>query len=317
MSRPVGTLERVESALPDRTLVVEAMARPLKLSRAKLALFGKVHGLRTLRLDPGMSLLDLVLPPARRVVSELPDPRRVRYVIHARAIHQVAPAATDVAREIADALGLGHAEAFALTQQNCATGLAAIEVAAALLRGGAPEDRALVVTGEKPFSPLVQLVPNTAIMGEAAAACLVAAEGAGHPVLSHAVRTLGEFADLIALSPEEVARFGKAYAPTLADVIRQAVAEAGLTLRDIDLVIPHNVNLMSWRQTIAELDIPAAGVFLDNIARYSHCFTSDVFVNYTTLREEGRLTEGRHYLMASVGAGATFSAAVLTYRGPR
>ncbi|MCL8015542.1 3-oxoacyl-[acyl-carrier-protein] synthase III C-terminal domain-containing protein [Streptomyces sp. AS02] len=317
MTPRLGTLERIESALPDRTVVVEAMGKTLGLSRAKLSLFRKVHGLQTLRLDPGLSLVDLVLSAARGVVTGLADPLRVRYVIHARAIHQVAPAGTDIAREVRDALGLGHAEAFAVTQQNCASGLGAIEVAAALLAGGDPADRALVLTGEKPFCPQVQLVPNTAIMGEAAAACLVAAEGTGHPVLSLVSRTLGEYADLISLPAEEAARFGKAYAPTLADVIRQAVAEAGLSLGDIDLIIPHNVNLMSWRQTIAELDIPAERVFLDNIARYSHCFTSDVFVNYTTLRDDGRLAEGRHYLMAGVGAGATFSAAVLTYRGAR
>ncbi|MFI9201795.1 3-oxoacyl-[acyl-carrier-protein] synthase III C-terminal domain-containing protein [Streptomyces sp. NPDC053048] len=317
MSRPLATLERVESALPDRTVVVEATAQRLGLSRAKLSLFRKVHGLHTLRLDPALPLTDLVLSAARPVVSELADPRRVRYVIHARAIHQVAPAAVDVAREIRDALGLGHAEALALTQQNCATGIGALEVAGALLRGGDPGDRALVVTGEKPFSPLVQLVPNTAIMGEAATACLVAADGVGDPVLSHVSRTLGEYADLISLPPEAVAQLGKDYAATFAGVIRRAAAEAGLELSDIDLVIPHNVNLMSWRQTIAELGIPAERVFLDNIARYSHCFTSDVFVNYTTLRDAGRLTEGRHYLMAGFGAGATFAAAVFTHRRPR
>ncbi len=317
MTAPLGTLERVASSMPDRRVVLEAMARPLGLSRAKLALFRKVHGLHTLRLDPGAALLDLVLPAARTVVGELPDPRRVRYVIHARAIHQVAPPTVDVAAEIRDALGLDHAEAFALTQQNCATGIGALEAAAALLRDGDLEDRALVVTGEKPFSPLVQLVPNTAIMGEAAAACLVAARGTGHPVLSHVSHTLGEYADLVSQSAEEVARFGKAYAPMLADVVRRAVDEAGLALSDIDLVIPHNVNLMAWRQTIAELDVEPERVFLDNIARYSHCFTSDIFVNYTTLRDDGRLAPGRHYVAAGVGAGATFSAAVLTYRGPR
>lgn len=317
MIRPLLTLERIESAMPDRTVAVEAIARPLGLSRAKVALFRRVHGLHTLRLDEELPLVDLVVSAARDIVPRLAEPHRVRYVIHARAIHQVAPPGTDIARQVRDRLGLGHAEAFSLTQQNCATGLGALTVAAALLRGGDPRDRVLVLTGEKSFSPLVRLVPNTAIMGEAAAACLVAADGTGDPVLSHVSRTLGEFSDLVSLPAEELARFGKVYAPTLAEVVRRAVEEAGLSLSDIDLIIPHNVNLMAWRQTIAELDVPSERVFLDNVARYSHCFASDVFVNYTTLREEGRLMQDRHYVMASVGAGATFNAAVLTYRGPR
>ncbi|MET9607842.1 3-oxoacyl-[acyl-carrier-protein] synthase III C-terminal domain-containing protein [Streptomyces sp. NPDC006512] len=315
MTAPIATLERVESHLPDRRVAIEALSEQLGLSRAKLALFRKVHGLHTLHQDPAASLFDLLLPAARQAVAGLDDPLRIRFVVYAHAIHEVAPAGFDTAAALRDALGLRHAEAFALSQQNCAGGLGAVEVAARLLAGGDPGDRTLLVIGDKPYSPLIQKVPNTALMGEGAAACLIAAAGPGDPVLSHASRTLGEFAQLISLPPEEAALYGKAYAPVLADVMRAAVREAGLVLDDIDLVIPHNVNMMAWRNTIAELGIPADRVFLDNIARYSHCFAADPFVNYTTLRDAGRLVPGHHYLMAGVGAGATFTALALTHRG--
>ncbi|MGH4010159.1 MAG: 3-oxoacyl-[acyl-carrier-protein] synthase III C-terminal domain-containing protein [Pseudonocardiaceae bacterium] len=316
--RAAGTLERIESFTPDRSVAIEDLADGLDLSRTKLSLFKKVHGLRTLRLDPGMDLLDLVLPAAERVLASVEHLRHVRYLIYAHASHELTPALHDAPAAIRELLKLEHAEAFGLSQQNCASGLGAIDVAIELLRGeGDAEGRALVVTGEKPFSRLFQLVPNTAIMGEAAAACLVAVGGGGHPVLSHVSRTLGEYANLISLPAEEAAQFGKIYAPVLADVMRQATTEAGLEFSNIDLVIPHNVNMLSWRQTIDELGITADRVFLDNIARFSHCFASDIFVNYTTLRETRRLIEGRHYLMVGVGAGATFSAMVMTYRGTR
>ncbi|MDI3408221.1 3-oxoacyl-ACP synthase III family protein [Streptomyces cavernicola] len=314
MSASLGTLERVEFHVPDRRLTIEALAEPLGLSRPKLSLFRKVHGLHTLHDDPDSSLFDLVLPAARRVVEQAPDPRRIRWVIYAHAIHEVAPADTDLAAGIRDALGLRHAEAFALSQQNCASGLGAVDVAAQLLRDGDAADRVLVVTGEKPHSPLIRTVPNTAIMGEASAACLVSVGGTGDTVRSYVSHTLGEYAQLVGMSPEQAALYGKAYAPTLADVVRQAVAEAGLTLADIDLVIPHNVNLMAWRNTVAELGISQNRVFLDNVPRYSHCFAADPFVNYASLRDAGRLVEGRHYLMACVGAGATFTALTLTHR---
>ncbi|MEN8656324.1 ketoacyl-ACP synthase III family protein [Streptomyces sp. 21So2-11] len=315
MTAPIGTLERVESHLPDRRVTIEALAEPLGLSRAKLSLFRKVHGLRTLHQDPGASLFDLLLPAARRVVDSLDDPHHIRFVIYAHAIHEVAPAGVDTAVGIRDALGLEHAEAFALSQQNCAIGLGAVAIAAQLLTDGDPADQALLVVGDKPHSPLIQKVPNTALMGEGAAACLIAAGGPGDPVLSHVSHTLGEYAQLLSLSPEEAALYGKVYAPALADVMRRAVLKAGLTLADIDLVIPHNVNMLAWRNTIDELGITADRVFLENIPRYSHCFASDPFVNYTTLRDTGRLIAGRHYLMAGVGAGATFSALTLTHRG--
>ncbi|MCX4546089.1 3-oxoacyl-[acyl-carrier-protein] synthase III C-terminal domain-containing protein [Streptomyces sp. NBC_01565] len=316
MTAAIATLERVESHLPDRRVTIETLAAPLGLSRAKMALFRKVHGLHTLHQDPATSLLDLLLPAARQALAGLHDPRRIRFVLYAHAIHEVAPAGFDAAAALRDALGLGHAEAFALSQQNCAGGLGAVEVAARLLADGDPADRTLLVIGDKPYSPLIRMVPNTALMGEGAAACLISAEGPGDRVLSHVSRTLGEYARLIGLAPEEAALYGKAYAPVLADVMRGAVREAGLALEDIDLVIPHNVNMLAWRNTIAELGIAAERVFLENIPRYSHCFAADPFVNYTTLRDAGRLVPGRHYLMAGVGAGATFTALALTHRGP-
>ncbi|MGW7103757.1 3-oxoacyl-[acyl-carrier-protein] synthase III C-terminal domain-containing protein [Streptomyces sp. NPDC054838] len=315
MTAPIATLERVESHLPDRRVAIESLSEPLGLSRAKMSLFRKVHGLHTLHQDPTASLFDLLLPAARQVVDGLRDPRRIRFVVYAHAIHEVAPAGFDAATALRDALGLADAEAFALSQQNCASGLGAVEVVARLLADGDPADRALLVIGDKPYSPLIQKVPNTALMGEGAAACLIAAAGSGDPVLSHVSHTLGEYARLISLPPEEAALYGKAYAPVLADVIRRAVREAGLALEDIDLVIPHNVNMLAWRNTIGELGIPADRVFLENIARYSHCFAADPFVNYATLRAAGRLVAGRHYLMAGVGAGATFTALALTHRG--
>jgi 3-oxoacyl-[acyl-carrier-protein] synthase-3 len=87
-----------------------------------------------------------------------------------------------------------------------------------------------------------------------------------------------------------------------------------LTLDEVDLVIPHNVNKLAWRQTIKELGVAPEKVFLDNVPRFSHTFASDVFVNYTTLRDAGRLVDGAHYLLVSVGLGATFGAMVITHR---
>jgi 3-oxoacyl-[acyl-carrier-protein] synthase-3 len=317
MASAVGTLERIESFHPERAVDVAEVADRLGLSRARQRLFSKIHGLRTLRLDPDMGLFDLVLPAARAVLHAVADPAQVRYVIYAHTSQAVTPAELDAADVIRESLGLDRAEAFGLTQQNCAAGLGAIDIAVELLRAdGGGDARALVVTGEKPFTPLAQLVPNIAIMGDAGAACLVAVGGAGHPVLSYACRTLGEYADVIALTEEQMQQFGQEYPRVLADVMRTAADRAGLDFDDIDLVIPHNVNMFSWRQITKEMDIPAERVFLDNVARFSHCFASDVLLNFTTLRQAGRLVEGRHYMLVSVGFGATFAAMVIRYHSP-
>lgn len=309
------TLERIESFLPERSVKIDDVAESLGLRRAEVGVFRKIYGLDRLRFDPDTGLFDLVLPAARRALKALPEGRRVAYVIYAHTMQTLTPAHIDAAQVIREDLELHDAEAFALTQQACVSSLGAIDVAGELLRAEAPEGAyALMVTGERAYSPKVQLIPNSAIMADAAAACLVTLGGPGDRVRSFVTRTLGEYAAGLEMTKEEIQGFGRCYGTVLGEVIEEAVAGAGLSFDDIHLVVPHNVNAVSWRQTIKEMGADPAKFFLDNVPRYSHTYASDVFVNYTTLRDQDRLVDGRNYVLVSVGLGATFGAMVISHR---
>ncbi|MFF4715808.1 3-oxoacyl-[acyl-carrier-protein] synthase III C-terminal domain-containing protein [Streptomyces eurythermus] len=309
------TLERIESFLPERSVRIDDVAASLGLRRAEVGVFRKIYGLDRLRFDPDTGLFDLVLPAARRALAALPEGRRVEYVIYAHTVQAVAPPDVDTAATIREGLGLHDAEAFALTHQACVSSLGAIDLAGELLRAEAPEGAyALMVTGERAYSPKVQLIPNSAIMADAAAACLVTVGGPGDEVLSFVTRTLGEYAAGLEMTKEETQGFGQVYGTVLGEVINEAVGAAGLSFDDVDLVIPHNVNMVSWRQTIKEMGADPEKFFLDNVAHYSHTYASDVFVNYTTLRDQDRLADGRYYVLVSVGLGATFGAMVIRHR---
>ncbi|GGZ46582.1 3-oxoacyl-ACP synthase [Streptomyces inusitatus] len=321
--RAATTLERIESFLPERTVRVDELAESLGLRRAEAGVFRKIYGLDELRFDPGNTLFDLALPPARRALEALPEGARVRYVVYAHTIQTLAPPDLDPARMIRDALGLHDAEAFAVSQQACVSSLGAIDAVAELLRAEAGESNgpdgpsrayALMVTGERAFSPTVQLIPNTAVMADAGAACLLTVGGPGDIVRSYLTRTLGEYAAGLRLTKEETREYGAVYAQALAGVMRGAVAEAGLDFSDIEMIIPHNVNLISWRGVIKEMGLDPGRVFLENVPRYSHCYASDNFVNYVTLRDSGRLVDGADYLFVSVGLGATLGAMVVRHR---
>ncbi|MEV5350158.1 3-oxoacyl-ACP synthase [Streptomyces achromogenes] len=309
------TLERIESFLPERSVRIDDVAASLGLRRAEVGVFRKIYGLDRLRFDPDTGLFDLVLPAARRALAALPEGRRIEYVIYAHTVQAVAPPHVDTAATIREGLGLHDAEAFALTHQACVSSLGAIDLAGELLRAEAPEGAyALMVTGERAYSPKVQLIPNSAIMADAAAACLVTVGGPGDEVLSFVTRTLGEYAAGLEMTKEETQGFGQVYGTVLGEVINEAVDAAGLSFDDVDLVIPHNVNMVSWRQTIKEMGATPEKFFLDNVAHYSHTYASDVFVNYTTLRDQDRLADGRYYVLVSVGLGATFGAMVIRHR---
>src|SRR5580698_357215 len=130
----VTTLERVEAFAPPASASAEAVAGSLGLNRYQARMFRRFHGMEQLRLDPGQDLFGLLLGAGQAAVRWLPDPAVVKYLIYAHTVIEVAPAHLDAAAVLARRLGLTGAEPFALTQQNCSSGLAALDVAGELLR---------------------------------------------------------------------------------------------------------------------------------------------------------------------------------------
>ncbi|WP_336725961.1 3-oxoacyl-[acyl-carrier-protein] synthase III C-terminal domain-containing protein [Cellulosimicrobium cellulans] len=314
------TLVDVGAHVPATRVPIRDLADELGLDHLELGVFERFFGLREVCTAPDESLTDLLVAAARAVPGLAGNEHRVRYVLGARTIATVAPVGVNPLHDAADRLGLDHAAVWTLTQHACASALLAVDVAGRLLAtDGDPDALALVLTGEKAFSPGSRLIEGTTIMGEGTAAVLVAADAtggvaarAGSPVLSYATRTLGEYHQVPL--PEDLAGpFGVAYTEVLAEVVVEAVERAGLTLDDLALVLPHNVNRVSWRRLCSRLGLPIARVRLDDVPVTGHCFGADSFIGYAAARAEGRLRPGDPFLMVAVGLGATFSAMVLRY----
>jgi 3-oxoacyl-[acyl-carrier-protein] synthase-3 len=257
-------------------------------------------------------LLDLLSAPAEELLEGVPDRSRIQYLIYAHTVPDIAPAHINMAQLLRDRLGLAHAEAFAVTQQNCASGLAAIDIAVQLLlASGDPVHRALVVTGEKPTSRIFSIIPGCSIMGEGSAACLVNINGGGMRIRSYSVKLNGRYAQMHPPSPSVLTEFCSTYTSSVAGVLQEAITKAGLELGDITMIFPHNVNLSSWQRLIRELDVPGELIYLDNVPRYGHCQCADAFLNLVSMRKEGRLEDGGIYVLVAVGLGAIYSAMVI------
>ncbi len=307
-------LEAVSVYLPPTRIPIESLASSFGLTQMQVKLFRRFHGLSEVGRDPDPSPAELLLKAARGLDALRRQAGRVRYVIYARTMPVAAPYPVNPLHEVVRALGLDGALAFTLTHQSCASGLLAVDLAGRLLAADGSEQAplALVLCGEKAFTREAQLFPDTTIFGEGASACLVSASGERDRVLAYASNVRGEFDSA---TGENDARLQREYRPSLAEVMRLALDEAGLTLDDIALVLPHNVNLVTWQRMCTLLKFPADRVVLENIPASGHVFCADLFTNYTTACERGLLHRGDRYLAAAVGAGggATFAAMVFEH----
>jgi 3-oxoacyl-[acyl-carrier-protein] synthase-3 len=305
----------VAAYLPEhRESVVDYLDR-FGLSAREIKIYKQYYGFREVRCDPELGLAGQLIA-AGRDLPELPGLKdRVRYVLHARTMPIAAPYPVNPLHEARDALGLSRAQTFSFNQQACASVLGAVEIAGRMLaEDGDPDALALVFVGEKTFTDDALVLGVTAVMGESIAAILVRAGGDRDRMLGFATRTYGAYHRASRMAPEDHESWGRNYAQSLSEVITAALDHAGLGIDDIDHILPHHVNRLSWLKVLKTLRIRDRDrLFLDNLPRFGHCFGADAFISYRSLRAAGGLKPGQRYLMTAVGLGATFSAMVFEH----
>lgn len=303
-------LRRVVPFVPDGRIAVESLRESLRLSAKEILLLTRFLGLDQIATAGKVSVPDMLRSTGTAALAGV-DRSLVRYLVHAHTVPHIVPPGMRHLDWLRDKLGLDQARAFTMSHQSCATGLYALKVAEVLLRAEPAGSTALILIGEKVLSPVISHIPSTTVLGDAGAASLVGLGGPGDAVLAVIQRTLGEFHQAGEMPPELRERYRHCYAPTLAAVMREAAARAGLTMDDISLVLPHNVNRYSWSTAARLLGIPLDRVYLDNVPRTGHCFCADPFINLASARAQAVTKPGDTVLLVSAGWAGSFGAVVV------
>ena len=107
--------------------------------------------------------------------------------------------------------------------------------------------------------------------------------------------------------------FRKAVA-VVVESAQQAIAEAGLTPDQIDLVVPHQANLRIISAACQRLGIPEekAVVVID---RYGNTSSASIPLALADALDTDRLQAGHHVLLTGFGGGMTWASAVLKWGG--
>ena len=107
--------------------------------------------------------------------------------------------------------------------------------------------------------------------------------------------------------------FRKAVA-VVVESAQAAIAEAGLTADQIDLVVPHQANLRIISAACQRLGIPEekAVVVID---RYGNTSSASIPLALADALDTGRLEAGQHVLLTGFGGGMTWASAVLKWGG--
>lgn len=96
------------------------------------------------------------------------------------------------------------------------------------------------------------------------------------------------------------------------EMVGNAVARAGLTIDDLDLVIFHQANRRIIDAAVENLDLPAEKVFI-NLDRWGNTSAASIPISLFEAIEQGRVRPGSNILLAGFGAGLTWGAAVIRW----
>jgi 3-oxoacyl-[acyl-carrier-protein] synthase-3 len=230
-----------------------------------------------------------------------------------------------------DMLGARNAFSFDVGAA-CSGFLNALSVADSFIRGG-KINNALVVGSDTLSRWLNWQDRATCILfGDGAGAALLGVSENGTGILSTKLRTDGSYVKTLYVpaggslkpaTPDTVKRnehtitmngkeVFKIAVRSMEEISRQALAEAGVGIEQISLVIPHQANKRIIVALAERLGVPMEKVMM-NLEKYGNTSAASIPVALDEARRQGRIKPGDVVLLNAFGAGFAWGAAVVKF----
>jgi 3-oxoacyl-[acyl-carrier-protein] synthase-3 len=256
------------------------------------------------------------------------DPGKVDLVICATSTPDYLMPAT--ACLVQDGLGATHAAAFDLNTA-CSGFVYALAVGASMIRSGAYEH--VLVIGSEAMSRVLNWTDRTTcvLFGDGAGAVVLEASEEPGGVLSFSLGSDGSGADLLnvhlgtrnppsleslaagtgfmRMNGPEVFRFATRI---MTQATRKVVADAGLSLDDVDLIIPHQANTRILQVAAKQLGFPEERIF-NNLEHYGNTSAASVPIALVEALEAGLVQAGDHVVFVGFGGGLTWGACLVEW----
>jgi 3-oxoacyl-[acyl-carrier-protein] synthase-3 len=234
---------------------------------------------------------------------------------------QTFPAAATIVQA---ALGINDCIAFDV-QAVCSGFLYALSVADSMIRSGAA-DNALVI-GAETFSRILDWEDRATcvLFGDGAGAVVLKAEHGGERgILVSRLHADGRHNQLLYVDggPSTTQTVGKLrmkgqevfrHAVTnLADVLREVMAAAGLSVAEIDWVVPHQANRRILDATARKLGLPPERVIV-TVDQHANTSAASVPLALDAGVRDGRIKPGDLLVLEAMGGGFTWGAAAVRF----
>jgi 3-oxoacyl-[acyl-carrier-protein] synthase-3 len=309
------------SALPPRRVTNDELAQTVDTSDAWIV---ERTGIRARHIaGEGETTGTLATEAARNALAAAGiDAAQVDLIVLATATpDQTFPA---TATKVQDALGITDCIAFDVAAV-CSGFLYALSVGDSMIRGGGA--RTALIIGAETFSRILDWDDRATcvLFGDGAGAVVLTAEADGdRGVLATALHADGRHNQLLyvdggvsttgtvgklRMRGSEVFRHA---VTNLAAVLQEVIAKAGLTVADIDWVVPHQANRRILDATARKLGLPAERVVI-TLDEHANTSAASVPLALDVAVRDGRIQRGDLVVFEAMGGGFTWGAALVRY----
>ena len=220
-------------------------------------------------------------------------------------------------------LGINDCVAFDVAAV-CSGFLYALSVAESMIRAGSA--RMALVIGSETFSRILDWDDRgtCVLFGDGAGAVVLGAVEDGRGVLATRLHADGRHNDLLYVDggPSTTGTVGKVrmkgrevfrHAVTnLANVLTETLDAAGLTVADVDWVVPHQANARILDATAKKLGLDPAKVVV-TVTEHANTSAASVPLALDTGVRDGRIKAGDLVVLEAMGGGFTWGAAVVRW----
>lgn len=288
-------------------------------------------GMRERRIAaPGEATSDLCIQAGRLALQRAGvSPGEIGLVIVATVTPDHSVPAT--ACIVQHALGCRNAGAFDI-EAACSGFVTSMNVASSLIGTGLC-DKALII-GAETMSRIVDYGDRTSciLFGDGAGAAVLGVDARDGEILGGFVGADGSGADTmrvfsggsrrptdqaaldeglhyLRMRGNEVFKFA---VHTFRSLLEDQLREHGISVEDIGLVIPHQVNYRIIESALKKLDVPEDRIFM-NLERYGNTSAASVGIALDEAVQAGRTVKGKYLSLVAFGAGLTWASALLRW----
>ncbi|MFN7064727.1 MAG: beta-ketoacyl-ACP synthase III [Aquificaceae bacterium] len=271
-------------------------------------------GIRERRIAQGESLVDMAYKASLIALQEAKiEPEDINVIILSTLTPDLSfPASACLLQA---KLGCSRAYAFDISAA-CSGFLYGLEIVVSMLSSNRA-NKVLLVGAER-LSQIVDWTDRSTcvLFGDGAGAVVLSSEGDGE-LLASIMRSDGGYWDILYAERCGYLRMKgkelfKLAVRSMAEVCEEVIKRAGVSVEDIDLVIPHQANIRIMEALVEKLGVPMERVY-SNIHKYGNTSAASIPIALWEAKEEGRLKRGDLVLLTAMGGGLTWGASLLRF----